>query len=74
MPEMDEKITAMQDRTSRKPCRISIPEMIEIFTAMSQPCKIGCPRDACIKLTAIQDKYSKDVGKVHSHARKVFQR
>ena len=52
VPEILEKLTAMQDRLvqswlkSSQPCRIGCPEMFEKFTAMSQPFKIGCPRHA----------------------------
>jgi len=33
----------------------------------SQPCRIRCP-EMIEKLTAMQDKYARDVGKVHSIA------
>ena len=52
IPEMLQMFTAMS-----QPCRISIPKLLEKLTAMqdklsyrclksSQPCTIGCPRDA----------------------------
>jgi len=47
------KLTAMQEKFS---------EMFDKFTAMSQPCRIGCPRNVskalktAEKLTAMQDR------------------
>ena len=69
---MVEKLTAMQDRMSRslqswQPCRISIPEMFEKFTAMSQPFKTGCFRHASRHASKVQG-CSSNGWKAHSHA------
>jgi len=50
---MLEKLTAMQDRMSQR------------CVKSAQPCGIGCPKDVS-KLTAMQGKYFRDVGKVHT--------